>query len=116
MTPLRKASLRQSLMWTYTVTCKPCGERFTWKGRSPDGVNYRCRRCGRPMTVEHTKIRTREEADLILAHRKEFNESCPSCDMKIGHHVVYHEDVDAYFLHCWNCDEEMREIEPEELK
>jgi transcription elongation factor Elf1 len=63
------------------------------------------------MRLKELQVRTRAQANLILANNGDFQDQCHSCGQKFGHHVVYHSDVKAYFLNCGRCGEEMFEID-----
>ena len=103
------------LRYRFEVKC--CDVEWSWLGRAPD-VNktmYLCPKCRKEMASAEIEVRTLEACELIVSNWNRFTEECLGCGMKQGHHVVYHEQEDAYFLHCGTCKSELREIDKEEI-
>jgi uncharacterized radical SAM superfamily Fe-S cluster-containing enzyme len=66
------------------------------------------------MQIKEIQIMSKDQANLIIKNQGRFTgDICPECDRSVNHQV--HTKDDAYWLVCI-CGEELREIDPEELK
>lgn len=113
---LKKASRIASLRYQYTMSC--CGKSYgPTPGPIPKNTQFICQHCRKEMKPVQTEVRSLEECELIDAHRTRFNgEACVDCGSQNNHHVRHDPELDAYFLDCGRCGEELREVEWKELE
>ena len=116
---LTLASQLETEMFSYEMKCS-CGVRFSPKPGKPSArAQYLCWKCRKELTVTVTQIRSEEEARFNLRNAGRFNgEVCADCGARFGHRVEERPDLEegVHFLWCGACGEEMREVEPGELR
>lgn len=116
MTSKQLTAAVQQLMHTYSLGC--CGKVYgPYAGKPNAKVQYLCQVCRKEMKPKVHQVMDEDAATLIARNlgNPALVEQCPECNHSTGHHVVRHTNVDAWFLNCGNCGDELRELEWEEV-
>lgn len=108
----KKTARLNELRYSFSLSC--CGHTYSWPGLPNERADYLCRHCGKKMKPTVGEVRSAEAAELIFKHEKRFAEPCAECGRVHGHHVV--QKGEAFFLLCFHCGEELRELRKEELE